>query len=149
MGSTTFEEELIDVTVHKEAAFACNVVPRNVNACKFTARPVGGDGIICLKGMEEVVSMVAPGVLNAKIVDNEDKGDWMPIVSPETRCGRHPRPLKPQLAPHHHRPIIYGAKEHLIPEADTTPPLDDEGIKRIQGIMGSLLYSQHHQLPAG
>ena len=52
----------------------------------------------------------------------------------------HPKPRKPQHAPHAHREIVYGAKEQLLPEADTSPPLDDEGIKRIQGIVGSLLY---------
>ncbi|MBM4179865.1 MAG: hypothetical protein FJ211_11150, partial [Ignavibacteria bacterium] len=52
----------------------------------------------------------------------------------------HPRPHKPQHAPHKHRPIVYGAKEHLLPEDDTSPLLDTEGIKRIQGIVGSLLY---------
>ncbi|KAL7425805.1 hypothetical protein ACHAXH_000792 [Discostella pseudostelligera] len=52
----------------------------------------------------------------------------------------HPKPRKPQHAPHAHREIIYGAKEQLLPEADTSPPLDEAGIKRIQGIVGSLLY---------
>jgi hypothetical protein len=52
----------------------------------------------------------------------------------------HPRPRKPQHAPHKHRDIIYGAKEQLLPDNDTSPPLDAAGIKRIQGIVGSLLY---------
>ena len=52
----------------------------------------------------------------------------------------HSRPSKPQHAPHKHRPIVYGAKEQLLPDEDTSPPLDDAGIKRIQGIVGSLLY---------
>ena len=36
----------------------------------------------------------------------------------------HPSPNKPQLSPHKHREVIYGAKEKLAPEYDTTPPLD-------------------------
>eukprot|EP00804_Cyclotella_cryptica_P014874 CCRYP_020376-RA/>CCRYP_020376-RA protein AED:0.41 eAED:0.41 QI:0/0/0/1/0/0/2/0/185 len=36
--------------------------------------------------------------------------------------------------------IIYGAKEQLLPDKDTSPPLDAAGIKRTQGIVGSLLY---------
>jgi hypothetical protein len=52
----------------------------------------------------------------------------------------HPRPKKPQHAPHAHREIIYGAKEQLLPDADTSPLLNDEGVKRIQGVVGSLLY---------
>ena len=53
---------------------------------------------------------------------------------------KHPKPLKPQHAPHAHRPIVYGAKEQLLPDEDTSPPLDANGVKRIQGIIGSLLY---------
>ncbi|KAL7425457.1 hypothetical protein ACHAXH_000023, partial [Discostella pseudostelligera] len=52
----------------------------------------------------------------------------------------HPWPRKPQHSPHTHREIIYGAKEQLVPDADKSPPLDDVGIKCIQGIIGSLLY---------
>jgi hypothetical protein len=52
----------------------------------------------------------------------------------------HPKPLKLQHAPHAHRPIVYGATTQLIPDADTSPLLDDKEIKQIQGIIGSLLY---------
>ena len=34
----------------------------------------------------------------------------------------YPIPKKPQLSPHKHREVIYGAKEQLAPEYDTTPP---------------------------
>ena len=36
--------------------------------------------------------------------------------------------------------MIYGAKEQLDPEDDTSPPLDSQGTKRLQGTVGSLLY---------
>eukprot|EP00804_Cyclotella_cryptica_P019121 CCRYP_019438-RA/>CCRYP_019438-RA protein AED:0.46 eAED:0.46 QI:0/-1/0/1/-1/1/1/0/111 len=52
----------------------------------------------------------------------------------------HPRPRKPQHAPLNYCKIIYGAKEHLLPDKDTRPLLEAAGIKRIQGIVGSLLY---------
>ena len=52
----------------------------------------------------------------------------------------HPRLCKPQHAPHAHHKITYGAKEQLIPDADTSQPLDETGIKCIKGIIGSLLY---------
>jgi hypothetical protein len=52
----------------------------------------------------------------------------------------HTAPSKPQHAPHKHREIVYGAKIQLSPEDDTSAPLDAAGIKRIQGIIGSLLY---------
>ena len=52
----------------------------------------------------------------------------------------HPVPKKPQFSPHKHREVIYRAKEQLEPEDDTTPPLDSQGTKRVQGIVGALLY---------
>ena len=52
----------------------------------------------------------------------------------------HPIPNKPQLSPHKHREVIYGAKEQLAPEDDTTPPLYSQGTKRVQGIVGALFY---------
>ena len=51
-----------------------------------------------------------------------------------------PIPKKPQLSPHKHHKVIYGAKEKLAPEDDTTPPLDSQGTKHFQGILGDLLY---------
>ena len=52
----------------------------------------------------------------------------------------HPIPKKPQFSPHKHREVIYGAKDQLAPEDDTTPPLDSQGTKRVQVIVGNLLY---------
>ena len=52
----------------------------------------------------------------------------------------HPFPKKPQLSPHKHRKISYGNKEQLVPEEDTSSPLDSQGTKRVQGIVGALLY---------
>jgi hypothetical protein len=53
----------------------------------------------------------------------------------------HQRPKKPQQSPHKHRKIIYGAEAQLQNiEIDTSPPLDATGIKRVQAIVGCLLY---------
>ena len=52
----------------------------------------------------------------------------------------HPKPLKPQLSPHKHREIQYGAKFQKAMEDDTSAPIDAAGIKRVQGIVGALLY---------
>ena len=50
----------------------------------------------------------------------------------------HTAPGKPQLSPHKHIPIQYGAKvQHLAP-ANTSLPLDDAGVRRTQGIVGAL-----------
>ena len=43
---------------------------------------------------------------------------------------------------HHkkHRPIDYGATQQLVQPKDTIPPLNEKVIKRIQVIVGALLY---------
>ena len=53
---------------------------------------------------------------------------------------RHPIPKKPQLSPHKQCEVIYVAREQPASEDDTTPPLDIQGKKRIQGIVGALFY---------
>ena len=52
----------------------------------------------------------------------------------------HLPPKKPQYSPQKHRPINYGAKQQIVQPADTSPYLDDKVIKRVQGIVGALLY---------
>ena len=52
----------------------------------------------------------------------------------------HLTPKKLQYSHHKHRPINYGAKQQIVQPIDTSPSLDDNGIKRVQGIFGALLY---------
>ena len=50
------------------------------------------------------------------------------------------QPKKPQYSPHKHCPIDYGTTQQLVQPTDTRQPLNEKGIKRIQGIVGALLY---------
>ena len=50
------------------------------------------------------------------------------------------QPKKTQLSPHKHRPIDYRGTQQLVQPTDTSKPLNENGIKRIQGIVGALLY---------
>ena len=52
----------------------------------------------------------------------------------------HKAPAKTQLSPHRHREINHGSKEQLVLEEDTSPKLNNEGIKRVQDFVGVLLY---------
>ena len=52
----------------------------------------------------------------------------------------HTIPSKPQHAPFRHATINYGAKLQFTNSPDASPKLDDTGIKRIQAIIGALLY---------
>ena len=47
---------------------------------------------------------------------------------------------KPQYSPHKHRPIDYGDTQELVQPTNKSPLLNEKGIKRIQGIVGDLLY---------
>ena len=44
------------------------------------------------------------------------------------------------MSPHKHLYIDYGATQKLVQPTDTSQPLNEKGIKRIQGIVGALLY---------
>ena len=53
---------------------------------------------------------------------------------------KHPTPARPQHSPHRHNPIQYGIKIQLTDTPDQTDRLPPEGIKRIQQIVGTMLY---------
>ena len=52
----------------------------------------------------------------------------------------HPMPTKRQLSPHKHREIVYGQVTQIARNKPYSPLLSNKGIKRIQGIIGTLLY---------
>jgi hypothetical protein len=52
----------------------------------------------------------------------------------------HPKPKKPQDNPFQFIQPEYGAKVQYEPDADESAPLDEKGKKRIQEILGTLLY---------
>jgi hypothetical protein len=52
----------------------------------------------------------------------------------------HPMPARPQHAPHRHNPIQYGIKVQLTDTPDHSALLPPSGIKRIQQIVGTMLY---------
>ena len=47
---------------------------------------------------------------------------------------------EPQYSPHKHRTIDYVSNKKIVQPADTSPSLDDKGIKRVQIIVDVLLY---------
>ena len=49
-------------------------------------------------------------------------------------------PRKPQLSPHKCCEVKYGGKTQLVPEEDTSKPLNDAWIRRVQTIVGALLW---------
>ena len=53
---------------------------------------------------------------------------------------QHTNPKKPQYSSYKYGPIDYGDSQQLVQPTDTSPLLNEKGIKRIQGIVGALLY---------
>jgi len=53
---------------------------------------------------------------------------------------QHPRPKRPQDAPHKSNLPQYGSKVQLTDAPDTTPRLPQAGVRRIQAIVGTLLW---------
>ena len=45
---------------------------------------------------------------------------------------QHMQPLKPQLSPHKHRPIDYGATQQRVQPTDTSKPLNEKGSKEFK-----------------
>ena len=52
----------------------------------------------------------------------------------------HQTPKISQLSPHKHCPIIYSAKTQYSTKEENSPPLDNKGVRRVQVIVGSILY---------
>ena len=52
----------------------------------------------------------------------------------------HPTPKRRQLSPHRCKDIQYGSKVQQAHEEDTSPPLEADGIKRVQQIIGARLW---------
>ena len=51
-----------------------------------------------------------------------------------------PDPRNTQHSPYKHAPIIYGAKVQYDTKYDDIPPLDADGILRVQSIVGALMF---------
>ena len=55
-------------------------------------------------------------------------------------CKGHTAPKKPQLSPHKHRDIIYGARSQLTPKEDASPFLGPASVTHVQQIARAALY---------
>ena len=52
----------------------------------------------------------------------------------------HLTPKNPQYSPHKHQLIVYGAKQQIVQPTDNSPTLNIKGIKKVQVIVGDLIY---------
>jgi len=53
---------------------------------------------------------------------------------------QHPTPCIPQHQPYPHVKPTYGAEAQYMEDVDSSPPLDKQGKKHVQEVIGTLLY---------
>ncbi len=59
----------------------------DVDARNFVPRHIGLDLIVLFQELKEVVEMLNAHILNTKVIHDEAKLDWTPLVFPKTRGG--------------------------------------------------------------
>ena len=106
--------------------FLC-IVPLNVNSSKFCACPILCDLVVLFEGVALVFSMC-------------DIWGLAPYMISCCLCGESLGLGDAKLSPHKHHEIIYGANHQMSHIEDTSPPLDEAGIKRIQEIVGAIQF---------
>ena len=74
------DADFSDVVIHGAPTDVVVVVPFEIYARKFSSFPICCDRVGFLEGCEEVLSVWAAGVLDVKVVHNENKGDGSPFV---------------------------------------------------------------------
>ncbi len=86
-GMFEFEEEIVDVPWHTDAAAPANIVPFNVNTGKLVTCHVELHPVIFLEEVQEMNEVFDTHVFNTKVIDNEAELELLPFVVPETRSG--------------------------------------------------------------
>ena len=85
------EEQFGNVDVHGEATCASGVefgvIPLEVYAIKFPPFEVLYDGVMGGEDSSEVVKVLVAYILNAEIINNENKHDGAPFVAPKSWSG--------------------------------------------------------------
>ena len=63
-----FDEDFLDVAINGRTTCELGIVPSQVNTCKFCPFPISSYFIVCLKGVVEVLSVLATCVLDTEVV---------------------------------------------------------------------------------
>jgi len=73
-----------NIAGHGEFDRAFGVVPLQVEATELCAGPINGDGVVTAEGGDEKVGNALANILDAKVIENESKHDWLGGVDKET-----------------------------------------------------------------
>ncbi len=79
-------EGLRDIVEHRDMDLVAIVVPVHGHAKVLVSIPVNGTFVVFLKNFCEVVCVLLPNVLDAKVVDTESEQERPPVMFPKARC---------------------------------------------------------------
>ncbi len=77
-----FDEDVVDVPWHADAAALASAVPFDVNASKLVTCHVELHPMIFLEEVNEMVEVFNAHVFHTKVIDNEAELDGSPFVAP-------------------------------------------------------------------
>ena len=63
---------------------AADIVPGQLDADVLFALPVGLDVVVGADGVDEMLGMLLPDILDPKVVDYQSELDWPSFVEPES-----------------------------------------------------------------
>ncbi len=62
------------------------VVPVHVHAKVLVSVPANGTFVVFLKNLREMVGVLPPNILDAKVIDTESEQERLPVMFPKARC---------------------------------------------------------------
>ena len=71
------------VARHGEMHLAADVVPGQLDADVLFSLPVGLDVVVGADGVDKMLGMLPPDILDSKVIDYQCELDWSPFVEPE------------------------------------------------------------------
>ncbi len=77
-----FDEKIVDVPRHSDAAALASVVPFDVNTSKLVACHVELHPMKFLEEVEEMVEVFNAHIFHTKVINDEAKLDGLPFVAP-------------------------------------------------------------------
>ena len=77
-----FEQGCLEIFWNGDVAGACGIVPVNGDSAEEGTRPVDGDGVEFLEGLDEVVGVRFAYILDPKVINDEGENDGLGGVLP-------------------------------------------------------------------
>ena len=72
------------VARHGEMHLSADVIPGQLDADVLFALPVGLDVVVSADGVDEMLGMLLPDILDSEVINYQSELDWAPFVEPES-----------------------------------------------------------------